>query len=74
MASSIRVLKSQTCPGAAFGCWQRAGLVLENLDGKLDPDVEAAWAEELARRIKELDPRACQPTAWESIKSRLLAE
>jgi hypothetical protein len=48
--------------------------VLENLDGKLDPDVEAAWAEELARRIKELDPRACQPTAWESIKSRLLAE
>lgn len=32
-----------------------AGLLIESLEGEPDPDVEAAWAAEIERRIAELD-------------------
>ena len=32
-----------------------AGSLIESLDETVDEDAEAAWAEEIARRVRELD-------------------
>lgn len=32
-----------------------AGLLLESLEGEPDEDVEAAWAEEIERRVRQID-------------------
>jgi hypothetical protein len=32
-----------------------AGLLIESLEGEPDPDVEAAWAAEIEKRVAELD-------------------
>ena len=32
-----------------------AGSLIESLDETIDEDVEAAWAEEIGRRIRDLD-------------------
>ncbi len=32
-----------------------AGSLIESLDTEVDEDVEAAWAEEIARRVRDLD-------------------
>jgi len=50
-----------------------AGLLLESLDQAPSPGVEAAWAEEIERRVRELDSGEVKPVAWEDVKNRLLA-
>ncbi len=50
-----------------------AGLLLESLDQPPIPGVEAAWAEELERRLKELDEGKVKTVRWEEVKARLLA-
>ena len=32
-----------------------AGLLLESLEAEPDPDVELAWAQEIERRVRDLD-------------------
>jgi putative addiction module component (TIGR02574 family) len=32
-----------------------AGLLLKSLEGEPDEDVEAAWAEEVERRVRQID-------------------
>ncbi len=50
-----------------------AGLLLESLDQAPGPGVEAAWAEEIERRVRELDSGEVKTVAWEDVKNRLLA-
>jgi putative addiction module component (TIGR02574 family) len=50
-----------------------AGLLLESLDQPPIPGVEAAWAEEIERRVKELDAGEVELVPWEEVKARLLA-
>lgn len=50
-----------------------AGLLLESLDQPPDPGVEAAWAEEVERRVKELEEGKVKAVPWEEVKKRLLA-
>jgi len=49
-----------------------AGLLIESLEGEPDPDVEAAWAAEIERRVAELDAGTVQPIPWEEVRQRLL--
>ena len=51
-----------------------AGLLLESLDHPPIPGVEAAWAEEIARRVDELDAGQVKPVPWEEVRERLLAQ
>jgi putative addiction module component (TIGR02574 family) len=50
-----------------------AGSLLESLDG--DPDdpqaVEAAWNEEIARRIEDLDSGKVKTVPWEEVRRRI---
>ena len=49
-----------------------AGLLIESLEGAPDPDVEAAWALEIERRVAELDAGTVKSIPWEQVRQRLL--
>jgi putative addiction module component (TIGR02574 family) len=50
-----------------------AGSLLESLDGAPDdPEaVEAAWNEEIARRIADLDSGKARTIPWEEVRHRI---
>jgi len=48
-----------------------AGLLLETLDPGAEPDVEAAWSSEIARRVAELDTGTVQTIPWEEVREEL---
>ena len=52
---------------------QLAGSLLESLDGAHDdPEaVEAAWNEEIARRIADLDSGKAKTIPWEEVRHRI---
>ena len=49
-----------------------AGLLIESLEGEPDPEVDAAWAAEIARRVAELDAGTVESIPWEQVRQRLL--
>lgn len=46
-----------------------AGLLLESLDQEMSPGVEAAWVEEIERRIKQLDSGEVKMVSWGEMKA-----
>jgi putative addiction module component (TIGR02574 family) len=48
-----------------------AGMLLETLDGEPDPGVEAAWAEEVERRVRQVDAGEVEMIPWEQIRAEL---
>lgn len=50
-----------------------AGMLLDTLDGKPDPDVEAAWAEEVERRVRQVDSGEVKMIPWEEVRAELFA-
>jgi putative addiction module component (TIGR02574 family) len=50
-----------------------AGSLLESLDTSVDENVEAAWAEEIDRRIDELDSGKAKTVPWEELHARVSA-
>jgi putative addiction module component (TIGR02574 family) len=49
-----------------------AGLLIESLEGAPDPDVEAAWAVEIEKRVAELDAGTVKSIPWDRVRQRLL--
>ncbi len=50
-----------------------AGRLLESLHGKPDEDVEAAWAEEIERRVRQIDTGEVKTIPWEEVRAKLYA-
>lgn len=48
-----------------------AGLLLGSLDEGVDPDAQAAWSDEIARRLEELNSGAVKPIPWGEVRRRL---
>jgi putative addiction module component (TIGR02574 family) len=48
-----------------------AGLLIESLEGQTDDNVEAAWAEEVERRIREVDTGQVKTIPWEQVRAEL---
>jgi putative addiction module component (TIGR02574 family) len=48
-----------------------AGSLIESLDTSQDPSVEAAWDEEVARRMADLDSGKVKPVSLERAHARL---
>jgi putative addiction module component (TIGR02574 family) len=48
-----------------------AGLLLDSLDGEPDPGVEAAWAEEVERRVRQIDSGEVKMIPWEQVRAEL---
>jgi putative addiction module component (TIGR02574 family) len=50
-----------------------AGLLIESLEAEPDPDVEAAWAEEVERRIRQVDAGEVEMIPWEQVRAELFS-
>jgi putative addiction module component (TIGR02574 family) len=48
-----------------------ASSLIESLDETHDSSVEAAWEEEIARRMSDIDPGKLQPVSLEEARRRL---
>jgi putative addiction module component (TIGR02574 family) len=48
-----------------------AGLLLGSLDEGHDADCQAAWSDEIARRLEELTSGAVKPIPWAEVRRRL---
>ena len=51
-----------------------AGLLIETLDPVSEPDVEAAWSEDIARRVAEIDAGSVESVPWEVVRAELFGE
>lgn len=49
-----------------------ADSLISNLGGKVDEGVQAAWGEEVKRRIEELDSGKAKTIPWEEVRERNL--
>lgn len=49
-----------------------AGTLIESLDEAVDPDAEAAWAREIAKRIEDLDSGKVRTVPWSEARRRIL--
>jgi len=50
-----------------------AGSLLDSLDATVDPGVEEAWNQEIARRIAEVDSGKVKPIPWEDARKQIAA-
>ncbi len=50
-----------------------AGMLIESLDGPPDENVEAAWAEEVERRVREIESGAVETIPWEQVRAELFS-
>lgn len=51
-----------------------ADSLISNLGGHVDEGVQAAWEEEIGRRIGELDSGEARTTSWAEVRRRNLAK
>ncbi len=49
-----------------------AGSLLESLDQTVDEDAEAAWADEISRRIRDLDSGKAKTVPWSQARRMIL--
>ncbi len=49
-----------------------AASLLDSLEEPVDEDVEAAWAAEIARRVRELESGAVTPVPWAEARRMIL--
>ncbi len=47
-----------------------ASTLIDSLDAILDPNAEAAWQEEIARRAEELKSRNVESVSWQTVRER----
>ena len=46
--------------------------LLESLEVEVDESAEAAWADEIAKRLRELDSGAVTPVPWSEARRMIL--
>jgi len=49
-----------------------AARLIDSLDETVDPDAERLWAEEIARRLRELDEGRVQSIPWSEVRASIL--
>lgn len=74
----------ETTSRAFMDVWERASelpdreravlaeLLIESLPREPDPDVDAAWAVEIQRRLAQLDAGTVESIPWEQVRQRVL--
>ena len=50
-----------------------AGRLLESLQNEPDEGVEVAWAEEIERRVRQIDSGEVTTIPWEEVRAKLYA-
>jgi putative addiction module component (TIGR02574 family) len=49
---------------------ERAGNLISSLDATVDPDVDAAWQQEIAHRLHEVQSGKVETIPWEKIQQK----
>jgi putative addiction module component (TIGR02574 family) len=49
------------------------GMLIDSLEGDRDASVEAAWAEEIERRVWQIDSGEVKTIPWEEVRAKLYA-
>ncbi len=52
---------------------QLTGMLLDSLESDRDAGIEAAWAEEVERRIRQIDSGEVKTIPWEEVRAKLYA-
>ena len=60
--------KAMALPAAARG--DLASSLIDSLDETLDDDVEAAWQQEIAHRVEELESGRVKTIPWTEVRRR----
>lgn len=50
-----------------------AGRLLDSLEAEHDEGVEAAWAEEIERRVRQIESGEVRTIPWEEVRAKLFA-
>ncbi len=48
-------------------------MLIETLDGEPEEGVEAAWSEEVERRVREIEAGEVETIPWEQVRAELFA-
>ena len=48
-----------------------AGLLIGTLDPTPEPDIEAAWSKEIARRVAEIEAGTVETIPWDEVREEL---
>ncbi len=51
-----------------------AGSLLESLDQEVDEGAEAAWQEEIDRRLREIDSGKVKPIPWSEARRKIAGQ
>jgi putative addiction module component (TIGR02574 family) len=73
MASAVDIIEKQIRALSTSDKEALLRVLLEELDGPADPEVEAAWLEEVRRRDQDLDTGKVQAIPADEVFGRLRA-
>ncbi len=72
MSSDVQELLSKALRLPEKDRAELAASLIESLDQPFDPDAQAAWGEEIQRRISDLDNGSVRAVPWEDAR-RIIA-
>ena len=73
MARDLKELFSEAADLSEQDRATLAGLLIESLEPNTDPEVDRAWADEISRRVVELDSGTVETIPWERVRDEMLA-
>ena len=73
MARNLKELFSEAADLSENDRATLAGRLIESLDPNPDPETDRAWADEIAKRVQELDAGIVETIPWEKVRAELLA-
>ena len=71
MSKAIQALLADALRLAPDARAEVAAELLASLDGRSDPDAEAAWDAEIERRIEAIETGAIRLEPWTDVKQRI---
>ena len=73
MSRNVEELLREACELPEAQRAELAGRLLDTLDGQPEEGVEAAWAEEVERRVRQLESGEVKTIPWEEVRAKLYA-
>lgn len=73
MSEEVDTLLKQALALPADQRAEMASTLIDSLDSECDEDVEAAWQEEIARRLERLRSGTAKTVPWEEVRQKARA-
>ena len=73
MSRNVEELLREACELPETERAELAGRLLDTLDGQPEEGIEAAWAEEVERRVRQLESGEVKTIPWEEVRAKLYA-